>query len=294
MATGTEGRVKTEGQSVAASKAPKYWHVLDAVRAIGRSCSVKEISEWLGSHYSDEDHSDVRDNLCFFTVNDVNRRHHDRVRKDFRTDQGNPKDALYKERRHANVRYMLYSPNEHGVWSIDADANGVVRAVQLNVTPMQVALAEARREEAAVVDAQEPITSDYDARVRELRPIVLREGQGEFRAGVLAAYGHRCAMTGCAVTEILEAAHIKPYRGAASNRVDNGLLLRADIHTLFDKGHIWLDNDLVICVSNKLRGSEYEALEGSKLRLPADPTCRPHVAHIADHRLYAVGNQDEP
>src|SRR5205823_2979542 len=65
-----------------------------------------------------------------------------------------------------------------------------------------------------------------------------RQGQFAFRAALIEAYGGRCAMTGCDILEVLEAAHIVPYRGPSTNAVSNGLLLRADIHTLFDLGLI--------------------------------------------------------
>lgn len=91
-------------------------------------------------------------------------------------------------------------------------------------------------------------------------------------------------MTGCAVLEILEAAHIRPYLGHQTNRTDNDLLLRADIHTLFDKGLLWLDEELVIRTDDRLAGSEYARLDGASLRLPTDPAFRPHVEHVAHHR----------
>lgn len=63
-----------------------------------------------------------------------------------------------------------------------------------------------------------------------------REGQAKFRADLLQIFGHRCAVSGCTMTEILEAAHIQPYSEGQDHRLSNGLILRADIHTLFDKG----------------------------------------------------------
>ena len=73
-----------------------------------------------------------------------------------------------------------------------------------------------------------------DRRDRVPGTIVARRGQGRFRSGLLAAYDERCAVTGTVVTEILEAAHISPYKGDHTNHLANGILLRADIHTLFD------------------------------------------------------------
>ena len=56
----------------------------------------------------------------------------------------------------------------------------------------------------------------------------------KFRDALIGAYAGRCAITGCSVLDILEAAHITPYLGPDTNHVTNGLLLRADLHTLFD------------------------------------------------------------
>jgi putative restriction endonuclease len=106
-----------------------------------------------------------------------------------------------------------------------------------------------------------------DLRARGMRAICLRRGQSEFRAALMAAYGRRCTITGCAVEDVLEAAHIYPYRGAATNHVSNGLLLRADIHTLFDCGLIGIDpRTRKVVVSPTLAGSSYSKLAGRPLR----------------------------
>ena len=75
-----------------------------------------------------------------------------------------------------------------------------------------------------------------DARKRISRMIAQRRGQSAFRNNLFDVYGGRCAITGCEVPDVLEAAHIFPYRGEDTNKVVNGLLLRADVHTLFDCG----------------------------------------------------------
>lgn len=266
----------------------KYWHVLEAVKSIARPCSVKEITDWLKHHYPHKDSSDARDNAALLTVNDANRRHHDRGRQDFRTDRGNPKDALFRNGRYKGVTYELYRPMAHGVWDLQTVDTGAVEAVRLVSSPIEEALAEVRQE--LIDEVQGAIGSIEDERIRALRAVVLREGQSEFRSHLLNAYDSRCAMTGCKVVEILEAAHIKPYFGSITNRVDNGLLLRADIHTLFDKGLIWVDDGYVIRVSKRLFDSEYGALDGSKLLLPRNEAHHPHPEHVADHRRAALGD----
>ena len=74
----------------------------------------------------------------------------------------------------------------------------------------------------------------HQGKQRTLTSIVLRRGQSAFRNKLLHAYSDPCAITSCAFTPVLEAAHIIPYNGSQTNHTQNGLLLRADIHTLFD------------------------------------------------------------
>jgi len=108
-----------------------------------------------------------------------------------------------------------------------------------------------------------------DQRARVLRSIVQRQGQREFRAALLEAYGGKCAMTGCAVVDVLEAAHIHRYLGRETNLVSNGLLLRSDLHTLFDLNLIGVDAvTMRICVAPTLAGSSYEELIGKPLSSP--------------------------
>lgn len=82
--------------------------------------------------------------------------------------------------------------------------------------------------------------SEEDARKRVIRKVNERSGQGPFRQALLCE-SDACAFTGTRVKEALEAAHIKPYRGKQTNDPDNGLLLRADVHTLFDCGLLRID-----------------------------------------------------
>lgn len=75
------------------------------------------------------------------------------------------------------------------------------------------------------------------------RQIRERRGQQQFRDALRERYGNRCMVTGCNILAVLEAAHIKPYRGESDNHPANGLLLRADIHTLFDLDLLGIEPD---------------------------------------------------
>lgn len=115
-----------------------------------------------------------------------------------------------------------------------------------------------------------------DARKRIEASIIRRRGQSAFRKQLLRAYQGRCAVTSCSLQQILEAAHIHPYLGDETNVVSNGLLLRADVHTLFDLGLLWINPaNLRIEISELLRESEYAWIEGKPLYLPENQEERP-------------------
>lgn len=112
------------------------------------------------------------------------------------------------------------------------------------------------------------IPNGNDERALIFKAIMQRRGQQKFRDAIRAAYGDKCMITGCEVLEVLEAAHINPYRGEKDNHVSNGLLLRSDIHTLFDLDLIGIEPDKhIIHLSKNLHRGEYQELSGNKLRL---------------------------
>ena len=111
-----------------------------------------------------------------------------------------------------------------------------------------------------------------------------RQGQPAFRRALLRAYAGQCAVTGCSVEPLLEAAHIHPYRGDETNKVQNGLLLRADIHTLFDLGLITVDAQGKVTVASRLKGTEYWTFQGALLRKPANAPDWPSQLALTYHR----------
>ena len=112
----------------------------------------------------------------------------------------------------------------------------------------------------------------------------VRRGQAKFRNLLLEAYGGRCAGTGCDISETLQAAHIINYRGVKSNTVRNGILLRADLHLLFDNSLITVDPETTrIVTSTRLANSEYGELSGHKLLLPSDEALTPNPEYLNVH-----------
>lgn len=120
-----------------------------------------------------------------------------------------------------------------------------------------------------------------DARARVLREVVQRRGQQKFRKALIAAYGGRCAITGCSVLPLLEAAHITPYLGPDTNAVTNGLLLRADIHTLWDLGLMAVDPSTKrVWVSPEVNDPTYDALSGRSVTPPTHPAQQPSAGAL--------------
>lgn len=102
--------------------------------------------------------------------------------------------------------------------------------------------------------------------------IRLRRGQKEFRDKLLAAYGRKCAVTRCRIEGLLEAAHIQPYSVARNNDVSNGLLLRADIHTLFDLNLLFIDSRLTVRLAPEILESDYKRYDGLPIAEPSRPS----------------------
>ena len=111
----------------------------------------------------------------------------------------------------------------------------------------------------------------------------VRLGQGAFRVLVTDAYTRRCSITGERTLPVLEAAHIKPYAVAGPHAISNGLLLRSDVHKLFDTGYLTITNDHKTEVSKRIKeefenGKEYYQFHGkSLLYLKEEITNRPKV-----------------
>jgi putative restriction endonuclease len=124
------------------------------------------------------------------------------------------------------------------------------------------------------VEIDGPMFGEAERGQRRLR-------QGAFRVMVTDAYHRRCAISGEKALPVLEAAHIKPVADGGLHRMDNGLLLRSDVHTLFDRGYITVTPDhRVLVASKQLRddfdnGEPYAPFHGTTILLPERETERP-------------------
>lgn len=117
----------------------------------------------------------------------------------------------------------------------------------------------------------------------------VRVGQGAFRVLVTDAYSRRCSITGEKTLPVLEAAHIKPYAQSGPHFTSNGVLLRSDLHKLFDSGYLTITNDYKIEISSRIKeefqnGKEYYQYHGKELfLLPNRMEDRPDEKYIDWH-----------
>ncbi|AEO43406.1 hypothetical protein XACM_3157 [Xanthomonas euvesicatoria pv. citrumelo F1] len=116
---------------------------------------------------------------------------------------------------------------------------------------------------------------------------VIREGQSDFRKRLVEHYGAVCMVTGTSHASVIDAAHIKPYNGISTNALSNGLLLRKDIHALFDAGLLDISPDLLVSVSDSVTDPCYRTLHGQRLTLRA-PSKISHSALLARMRGEAM------
>ncbi|MBB6488920.1 HNH endonuclease [Rhizobium lusitanum] len=115
---------------------------------------------------------------------------------------------------------------------------------------------------------QDDFPSIVARRRRVLREISLRRGQSQFRERLVRRYGMRCQISGYGFAAALEAAHIRPYAIHEDNGAGNGLLLRSDLHTLFDLGFIGVDPcTLRVSFNPACLCTEYAAYDGIALSI---------------------------
>jgi putative restriction endonuclease len=124
----------------------------------------------------------------------------------------------------------------------------------------------------------------FDARERQIAQVIRRRGQLKFRAALIAAYRGRCIVTDCDAVDALEAAHISAYLGNQSNHLQNGLLLRADLHSLFDLGMLAIEpKTMKVVLSDALAHTSYADLAGRSIAGPRDPGSAPSPEALEQH-----------
>lgn len=160
---------------------------------------------------------------------------------------------------------------EEAILRILANANSVPR----NSTFMQLELP------LPLPIAASPSPFVADAIQMEARRV--RQGQGIFRKDLLVLYAGRCAISDYVPNAVVDAAHIIPYAESENHDIGNGLLLRSDLHNLFDDGLLRINpKGLIVELSKELTTTPYTAFAGSALRPRVDGTS-PSIEAIDQH-----------
>ncbi len=170
----------------------------------------------------------------------------------------------------AGKRYRTDTESGHHLWHEVVQRLQIHRQRSASAGPALVAAAEARRYGGPAM-------------------VMPRLGQGAFRLLVTDAYSRRCAMTNERTLPVLEAAHIRPYATGGKHELSNGLLLRSDLHRLFDHGYITVDpEEQCIVVSKRIReefenGRDYYQLHGRRIASPSDQLAHPSQESLRFH-----------
>jgi len=132
------------------------------------------------------------------------------------------------------------------------------------------------------------VTPEASARYGEPVLVLPRLGQGSFRVLVTDKYGRKCAVSNERTLPVLDAAHIKPYSALGEHKVSNGILLRKDIHVLFDKGYLTITPSLIVEVSKRIKeefenGKEYYRFHGLPIHAPLNWIDKPSPENLSWH-----------
>lgn len=251
-----------------------------ALSTLGGSATAGEIHDQLVKTYGDFDNENVRKDLVMMSVNDEGRFAY-RAWKTRKGVAASNLDRVFAGAGTGRKRlYELFDPARHGVWEVYAKPGGGP-----GLRPA-LSVSEAAAEAAGAAVEYDP-KDKAEGKSYALRAIAVRRGAPKFRKDLLAAYGERCCVSGCRVDAVLEAAHIRPYDGVETNHVTNGLLIRADLHTLFDLGLFVIDpKALCIDLHPKLRSApEYQHLHGKKIEVGAvAPSSKSLGHHWDEHK----------
>lgn len=176
-----------------------------------------------------------------------------------------PVAVLIQEQAKPKVRYRVWGLAKVAAW--DAGYFGLIGYSKSGELTPNLPYYSPHTDYSDLAEFGPPLDFE-DFRRRIEQQIYVRQGGGAFRRAALRNSNGRCAISGCDVAPVLEAAHIVPYLGTHTNAADNALLLRADLHTLFDQQLLSINPDtLKVELDESLRDSVYAELSGQSISI---------------------------
>ena len=196
-------------------------------------------------------------------------------------------DGLRKVQDRLAGRAKAQSVTKEAVWQELQIIRGLVKTDSLVEfeAPDQggVGLSSPPAVEPSLANSQPTYASSLEVDSKVLAAIWSRRGQPDFRVRLLDAYNSRCAITGCEVVDALEAAHISPFAKEQAYGISNGILLRSDVHTLFDLFLLSIDPDSWTVYIAPALSISYGAIDGIKMCLPAEASEQPERNRLLSH-----------
>jgi putative restriction endonuclease len=173
-----------------------------------------------------------------------------------------------------------------GYVSTEAEGTRLWEALESTVPLAAAGMAAAVHEPQAV----------FETRSDQPTLVYPRLGQGSFRLLVTDLYQRRCVVTGERTLPVLQASHIKSIEAGGPHDPRNGLLLRSDLHTLFDRGYVTVTPDLNFEVGRRIKdefknGRDYYALHGRRLAAPSNPVCVPSREYLEWHSAHVFSGK---
>ncbi|EHF01818.1 hypothetical protein HMPREF1008_01442 [Olsenella sp. oral taxon 809 str. F0356] len=203
-------------------------------------------------------------------------------------EDGVPVGVMVRDKRHGgyNVLGLAFVEQynaETGTFTLHGPVNEMteLRGSFLEFPTDSLTDEQARRaKNLGVSDINDERSPEARRYVRTLQ----RERQSKFRQDLMAAYEGTCAVSDTNVVDALQAAHIDPYRGRRSQIVQNGILLRADIHLLYDANLVAIEPEThVLRLAESIKGSIYERYAGTPIAVPKDTDLRPSDELLGRH-----------
>lgn len=238
-------------------------------------------------YYADRELVDCGDGTWLFEYHEHERHYGDKGNKQFNPwlinclNDGIPVAVLLQNKDGSYRNMGLAFVEQYNKVTKTFSLHGPVTASNENAGAFSIIAFAGPTPDEQIITAEVDLT---DERVRVKVAQVKRQGQAKFRDALMEAYDKQCALTRVNVPEVLQAAHIHPYRGKNSQLASNGLLLRADIHLLYDAHLLTVEPSVnKIHVSPRLTETIYRIYDHAIIDVPSNPLLRPNDKLLGLH-----------
>ncbi|HVV70699.1 MAG TPA: HNH endonuclease [Verrucomicrobiae bacterium] len=184
------------------------------------------------------------------------------------------------------LKELLKVDNRRGYWGVRSSGVKVPARIEKVLEAKWQAVVE-RSNVRHVMEPAAEIRSLLEERVRAFAKVILRPEQAAFREELRRRHGDQCQISGCRVMAVVNACHLLRAAEGGAEVAENGILLRLDLHVLFDANLIGIHpKTLRVHVHSSLRGTEYQDMKGTTVRMKERPSARALAA-----RWRAFNNQ---